>query len=73
VKIKVTVCWYENYKQWVSYHVNIPIVATSICLDFTEIFDYYPLDLHNRISNGNAFVMLKYHVISNPPLNKIVT
>ncbi len=42
-----------------AYQVKIPIAATSICLDFTELFDYYPLDLHNSISDGNAYVRLR--------------
>ena len=48
-----------------AYRVKILIAATSFCLDFTELFDYHPLD--NSISDENALVRLKYHKISHPP------
>jgi hypothetical protein len=48
------------------FQVNRPITTKYICMDFTELFDYHPCDLHYSISDGNFYVRLKYQLISNP-------
>ncbi|XP_045034729.1 uncharacterized protein LOC123475762 [Daphnia magna] len=44
------------------FKVKRPTTTELICIDFTELFDYHPLDLYYSISDDNYYVRLKYHL-----------